>query len=137
MHLLILVLVNLNWKYQKHSRDLVMLIEKLIVMLRRYFKLSNRYVRKHISRYWIIADLTTFLTKAIPDTRLTIENYADAKFEYLVRYTERLKIRTKKTRISFESYKRCNWNLYEFFRSFSKDFWNIPYSCYDFFSLIV
>jgi hypothetical protein len=44
----------------------------------------------------MIADLTTFLTKAIPDTRLTIEKYADAKFEYLVRYTACLKIRTKK-----------------------------------------
>jgi len=31
----------------------------------------------------MIADLTTFLTKVIPDTRLTIEKYADAKFEYL------------------------------------------------------
>ena len=32
----------------------------------------------------MIADLNTYLTKAIPDTRLTIEKYADAKFEYLV-----------------------------------------------------
>ncbi|CAF0849026.1 unnamed protein product [Rotaria sp. Silwood1] len=31
----------------------------------------------------MVADLNTFLTKAIPDTRLTIEKYADAKFEYL------------------------------------------------------
>jgi len=34
----------------------------------------------------MIADLNTYLSKAIPDTRLTIEKYADAKFEYLVRY---------------------------------------------------
>ncbi len=33
----------------------------------------------------MITDLNTYLTKAIPDTRLTIEKYADAKFEYLVR----------------------------------------------------
>ena len=32
----------------------------------------------------MVADLKTYLTKAIPDTRLTIEKYADAKFEYLV-----------------------------------------------------
>ncbi|CAF3903857.1 unnamed protein product, partial [Adineta steineri] len=31
----------------------------------------------------MIADLNTYLTKAIPDTKLTIEKYADAKFEYL------------------------------------------------------
>ncbi|CAF1169375.1 unnamed protein product [Rotaria sordida] len=31
----------------------------------------------------MVADLNTYLTKAIPDTRLTIEKYADAKFEYL------------------------------------------------------
>jgi adenosine/AMP kinase len=34
----------------------------------------------------MVEDLTTYLTKAIPDTRLTIKKYADAKFEYLVRY---------------------------------------------------
>jgi hypothetical protein len=34
----------------------------------------------------MIADLNTYLTKAIPDTKLTIEKYADAKFEYLVRF---------------------------------------------------
>ncbi|KAJ8670329.1 hypothetical protein QAD02_001588 [Eretmocerus hayati] len=31
----------------------------------------------------IISDLETFQTKAIPDTRMTINKYADAKFEYL------------------------------------------------------
>lgn len=36
----------------------------------------------------MIADLNTYLTKAIPDTKLTIEKYADAKFEYLVRANE-------------------------------------------------
>ncbi len=45
----------------------------------------------------MIADLATYLTKAIPDTRLTIEKYADAKFEYLVRQRESTrKIHTKK-----------------------------------------
>jgi hypothetical protein len=34
----------------------------------------------------MVEGLNTFLTKVIPDTRLTIEKYADAKFEYLVRY---------------------------------------------------
>ncbi len=32
----------------------------------------------------MISDLNTYLTKAIPDTRLTIQKYADVKFEYLV-----------------------------------------------------
>lgn len=31
----------------------------------------------------MLADLGTFLTKAIPDTKLTIKKYADVKFEYL------------------------------------------------------
>ncbi|XP_076059324.1 protein interacting with PRKCA 1 isoform X2 [Oratosquilla oratoria] len=31
----------------------------------------------------ILSDLGTYLNKAIPDTRLTIKRYADAKFEYL------------------------------------------------------
>ncbi|KAI0225579.1 PRKCA-binding protein [Lamellibrachia satsuma] len=31
----------------------------------------------------MIADLNTFLNKAVPDTRLTIKKYLDAKFEYL------------------------------------------------------
>ncbi len=39
----------------------------------------------------MIADLNTYLTKAIPDTKLTIEKYADAKFEYLVRFLYRFK----------------------------------------------
>ena len=41
----------------------------------------------------MIADLNTYLTKAIPDTRLTIEKYADAKFEYLVSQHMLIKIR--------------------------------------------
>ena len=35
----------------------------------------------------MIADLNTFLNKAVPDTRLTIKKYLDAKFEYLVSST--------------------------------------------------
>ena len=31
----------------------------------------------------VLSDLGTFLHKAIPDTRMTIGRYADAKFEYL------------------------------------------------------
>ena len=31
----------------------------------------------------ILTDLGTYLTKAIPDTKLTIKKYADVKFEYL------------------------------------------------------
>ena len=31
----------------------------------------------------ILQDLGTYLTKAIPDTKLTIKKYADVKFEYL------------------------------------------------------
>jgi hypothetical protein len=41
----------------------------------------------------MIADLNTYLTKAIPDTKLTIEKYADAKFEYLVGFYIDLKKR--------------------------------------------
>ena len=37
----------------------------------------------------MISDLNVFLTKVIPDTRLTIQKYADAKFEYLVRHRRR------------------------------------------------
>lgn len=40
----------------------------------------------------MIADLNTYLTKAIPDTKLTIEKYADAKFEYLVGISYRTKM---------------------------------------------
>lgn len=32
----------------------------------------------------MLGDLNTFLNKAVPDTKLTIRKYADAKFEYLV-----------------------------------------------------
>ena len=32
----------------------------------------------------MLSDLNTYLTKAIPDTKLTIQKYADIKFEYLV-----------------------------------------------------
>ena len=32
----------------------------------------------------MIFDLNTFLHKAVPDTRMTIKKYLDAKFEYLV-----------------------------------------------------
>ena len=32
----------------------------------------------------MITDLNTYLHKAVPDTRLTIKKYLDAKFEYLV-----------------------------------------------------
>lgn len=31
----------------------------------------------------VLADMGTYLHKAIPDTRLTVKKYADAKFEYL------------------------------------------------------
>ncbi|GAV08850.1 hypothetical protein RvY_18482 [Ramazzottius varieornatus] len=36
----------------------------------------------------ILTDLGTFLHKAIPDTELTVQKYADAKFEYLVRFPQ-------------------------------------------------
>lgn len=34
----------------------------------------------------MISDLNTYLTKAVPDTKLTIKKYLNAKFEYLVGY---------------------------------------------------
>lgn len=33
--------------------------------------------------FQVLSDLGTYLYKAIPDTRLTVKKYADAKFEYL------------------------------------------------------
>lgn len=33
--------------------------------------------------FQVLSDLGTYLNKAIPDTKLTIQKYADAKFEYL------------------------------------------------------
>lgn len=35
--------------------------------------------------FQMISDLNTYLNKAVPDTKLTIKKYLDAKFEYLVR----------------------------------------------------
>ncbi len=53
-----------------------------------FFKLYNFvfwYLKAHdLNDFQMISDLNTYLTKAIPDTRLTIKKYADAKFEYLV-----------------------------------------------------
>ena len=37
-----------------------------------------------VSTFQMISDLNTYLNKAVPDTRLTIKKYLDAKFEYLV-----------------------------------------------------
>ena len=34
----------------------------------------------------MLRDLYTFLEKAVPDTKLTLKKYSDAKFEFLVRY---------------------------------------------------
>ena len=36
-----------------------------------------------MSVFQILSDLGTYLHKAIPDTRLTIQKYLDTKFEYL------------------------------------------------------
>ncbi len=33
----------------------------------------------------MLRDLYTFLEKAVPDTKLTLKKYSDAKFEFLVR----------------------------------------------------
>ncbi|KAG1688944.1 PRKCA-binding protein [Nymphon striatum] len=49
---------------------------------------SHRNVEKAGLQYLktikpMLSDLGTYTTKAIPDTRLTIKKYADAKFEYL------------------------------------------------------
>ena len=33
----------------------------------------------------MLRDLYTFLDKAVPDTKLTLKKYSDAKFEFLVR----------------------------------------------------
>lgn len=49
---------------------------------------THREMEKHAIKMLkqvkpMISDLGTFLTKAVPDTRLTIKKYADCKFEYL------------------------------------------------------
>lgn len=36
--------------------------------------------------FQMLRDLYTFLEKAVPDTKLTLKKYSDAKFEFLVRY---------------------------------------------------
>lgn len=43
----------------------------------------------------MISDLNTFLTKAIPDTKLTVKRYLDVKFEYLVSVSRRCPLRCK------------------------------------------
>lgn len=43
-------------------------------------KLGNEAVKKIKP---VLADMGTYLHKAIPDTRLTVKKYADTKFEYL------------------------------------------------------
>ena len=52
---------------------------------------AHRQIDKHAQSLLksikpMISDLNTYLTKAIPDTRLTIKKYADIKFEYLVNF---------------------------------------------------
>ncbi|XP_040567770.1 PRKCA-binding protein isoform X1 [Lepeophtheirus salmonis] len=49
-----------------------------------YHRLIEKYGIKMLkSTKPILHDLGTYLTKAIPDTKLTIKKYADCKFEYL------------------------------------------------------
>lgn len=43
--------------------------------------MNTRFVSLHSAQ--VLSDLGTYLTKAIPDTKLTIRRYADAKFAYL------------------------------------------------------
>lgn len=47
---------------------------------RNFEKLGLDYLKKVKP---MLSDLNTYLSKAIPDTKLTIKKYADAKFEYL------------------------------------------------------
>ena len=59
----------------------------------------------------VLSDLGTFLHKAIPDTRMTIGRYADAKFEYL---SYCLKVSISFHRIAFAWIKivpNHQWNL--------------------------
>jgi PRKCA-binding protein len=46
-----------------------------------FYSLADQSFNVIISQ--ILSDLGTYLYKAIPDTKLTIKKYADAKFEYL------------------------------------------------------
>ncbi len=50
----------------------------------------------------MISDLNTYLSKAIPDTKLTIQKYADVKFEYLVSFFF-FKLRNSLIRLSMGS----------------------------------
>lgn len=55
----------------------------------------------------IVSDLNTFLLKAVPDTKLTIEKYLDAKFEYLVR----CKSEDKSVNVNVFAIRNKNWNF--------------------------
>ena len=63
----------------------------MVVGVREHIQTLNSYnithsiYELHGVYFQMIADLNTFLNKAVPDTRLTIKKYLDAKFEYLVR----------------------------------------------------
>ncbi|KAJ8971187.1 hypothetical protein NQ317_005357 [Molorchus minor] len=48
----------------------------------RLFGEQHRNMEK-IAQDMVLSDMGTYLYKAIPDTRLTVKKYADAKFEYL------------------------------------------------------
>lgn len=45
----------------------------------------NAFIKNSVGNLFlqVLADMGTYLYKAIPDTRLTVKKYADAKFEYL------------------------------------------------------
>lgn len=62
--------------------------ERLALPWELYYNLSQQTrssekVYPYYSVLQILNDLGTYLNKAIPDTKLTIRKYADAKFEYL------------------------------------------------------
>ncbi|KAF1741536.1 hypothetical protein MXB_5686, partial [Myxobolus squamalis] len=54
---------------------------QLIAVSHRFFGDSNKKLSEEINI--IIDKIDTFITKAIPDTKLTLNKYLDAKFEYL------------------------------------------------------
>lgn len=61
----------------------------IIINIYHYVRVGNHDHFMHfklkicLSNKQVLCDLGTYLNKAIPDTKLTIQKYADAKFEYL------------------------------------------------------
>ena len=61
-------------------------VKILLLECQMYEKINvnNQLLMFIVFVFQMISDLNTFVTKAVPDTRLTLKKYLDVKFEYLV-----------------------------------------------------